>query len=372
MNQPRLKKQTDISPSGGRLLSLDVLRGFDMFWIIGADELFRSLSKISQSGPVRFITQQLDHVQWQGFVFYDLIFPLFLFIIGVSLVFSLDKIIEQEGKRTAYKRIIRRGLILFLLGVFYDGGLSRIHEENILCGVLQRLALGYFFTSLLYCNLKLKGLVATFVLLLASYWALWTFVPLPGATQVSFEEEMNWTHYVDHLMPPYHRIDNEGYLSTLPAIGTCLLGVFGAFLLKNTSIAPKKKVAWLIAAGATMTILGYLWGMQFPVIKRAWTSSYVLVAGGYSSMLLGWFYLVVDVWKYQRWAAPFVWIGMNPLTIYLATNIVDLRKVAEVFVGGPIAFALGRFGDLLITLVALGLAIAFVRFLYQRKIFLRV
>jgi predicted acyltransferase len=372
MNQPAPNGKTEILPASGRLLSLDVLRGFDMFWIIGADELFRSLSKISQRDLVRFVTRQLDHVQWQGFVFYDLIFPLFLFIIGVSLVFSLDKIIDREGKRAAYKRIIRRGLILFLLGVFYDGGLARIHEENVLCGVLQRLALGYFFTSLLYCNLKLKGLVTTFVLLLVSYWALWTFVPLPGAARVSFEEEKNWTHYVDHLMPPYHRIDNEGYLSTFPAIGTCLLGVFAAFLLKNTSIVPKKKVAWLIGAGAVMTILGYLWGFQFPVIKRAWTSSYVLVAGGYSSMLLGWFYLVVDVWKYQRWAAPFIWIGTNPLTIYLATSVLDVNKVAERLVGGPLALALGRYGDLVVTLVGLGLAIIFVRFLYQKKIFLRV
>ena len=372
MNQPLSNTGAKTPPASDRLLSLDVLRGFDMFWIIGADELFRSLSKVSQGGLVRFITRQLDHVQWQGFVFYDLIFPLFLFIIGVSLVFSLDKILEREGKRAAYKRILRRGLILFLLGFLYDGGFSRIQEENVLCGVLQRLALGYFFTGLLYCYLRLKGLVTTFFLLLVSYWALWTFVPLPGAAQVSYDEEKNWTHYVDHLMPPYHRIDNEGYLSTFPAIGTCLLGVFAAYLLKNTSITAKRKVVWLIGAGAAMTILGYLWGLQFPVIKRAWTSSYVLVAGGYSSVLLGWFYLVVDVWKYQRWAVPFVWIGTNPLTIYLVTSIFDLNKVAERLVGGPIALALGRYGDLAVTFVALGLAFLFVRFLYQRRIFLRV
>ena len=372
MNQATLKTKTDVLPTSNRLLSLDVLRGFDMFWIIGADELFRSLSKISQGGLVRFITRQLDHVQWQGFVFYDLIFPLFLFIIGVSLVFSLDKVMEREGKRAAYKRILRRALTLFLLGVIYDGGLAHIREENVLCGVLQRLALGYLFTSLLYCNLRLKGLVTTFILLLTSYWALWTFVPLPGAARVSYDEENNWTHYIDHLMPPYHRIDNEGYLSTIPAIGTCLLGVFAAYLLKNTSIEAKRKVAWLISVGAAMTVLGYLWGLQFPVIKRAWTSSYVLVAGGYSSILLGWFYLVVDVWKCQRWAVPFVWIGTNPLTIYLVTGIFDLNKVAERLIGGPIALALGRYGQLVVTFVAFGLAFLFVRFLYQRKIFLRV
>lgn len=363
---------TEAVASSARVLSVDVLRGFDMFWIAGSYGLGSALADISKTGPVGFVATQLKHVQWEGFRFYDLIFPLFLFIVGVSLVFSLDRILAREGRRAAFERIVRRGIILFLLGVFYDGGVARMHDSNLICGVLQRLALGYLFTGLLYCVLKPKGLVITFVVLLVSYWALWTFVPVPDTGQVSFEEGKNWAHYVDRVMPPYHRIDNEGYLSTFPAIATCLLGVFAALLLKNPSIEARKKVVWFLAGGAAMTVLGYLWGLQFPIIKRAWTSSYVLVAGGYSLMLLGLCYLAIDVRKWQRWAAPFIWIGANAITLYLGQTILPVRRVAERFVGGDIAQAAGRYGNLVITLAAIGLSLAFMRFLYKKKIFLRV
>ncbi len=364
------RAKTELPAASGRLVSLDALRGFDMFLIAGS--YGAALKAIGPVQPAQFLATQLEHVKWEGFRLYDFIFPLFLFIIGVSLVFSLDKTIAGEGKAAAVKRIIRRGIILFLMGVFYDGGVSRWHQSNVLCGVLQRLALGYLFTGLLYCGLKLRGLVATFVVVLAGYWALWTFVPVPGTGQVSFEEGKNWTHYIDLKMPPYHRIDNEGYLSTFPAIGTCLLGVFAALVLKNAAVTPEKKVLWLVAGGAAMTIAGYLWALQFPIIKRAWTPTYVLVAGGYSCILMGSFYLVIDVWKYQRWAAPFVWIGANAITFYLGESIVPMRRMAERFVGGDIAHAAGRYGDLLVVLVAAGLSIAVMRFLYNRKIFLRV
>jgi len=343
-----------------------------MFWIIGADALMESLRKISDKGWVVKLANQFDHVDWEGFVFYDLIFPLFVFIIGVSLVFSLDGTIAQRGKVAAHVRILRRSILLFLLGVFYDEGVAMIHEENVLCGVLQRLALCYFFTSLLYCHFKLRGLIVAFFVLIIGYWALLSFVPVPGTGQVSFERDKNWAHYIDSKTPPYHDSDPEGYLSTFPAVGSCLLGVFAALLVKNNALSNSKKFLYLLAAGIILVVAGYAWGLQFPIIKRLWTSSYVLVAGGYSCILLSVFYLIVDIWKFRIWARPFIWIGMNSLTIYLVTNIVDFHDLAERFVGGDVAVACGRYSELVTTVVSLALCLLVVRFLYRKQIFLRV
>jgi predicted acyltransferase len=173
--------------------------------------------------------------------------------------------------------------------------------------------------------------------------------------------------------------DPEGYLSTIPAVATCLLGVFAGLLLMNPAFSNDRKLAWLFGAGIACVLLGWLWGIQFPVIKKIWTSSYVLVAGGYSAILMGVFYLIVDVWKYQRWCQPFVWIGMNAITIYLVKNFLGgtFSRLSARLVGGDIKNFLDTkiaqgFGDLMVAVVGLLLAFWFVRVLYQRKIFLRL
>jgi predicted acyltransferase len=166
----------------------------------------------------------------------------------------------------------------------------------------------------------------------------------------------------------------------LPAFATGLLGIFAGLLLKNPALPDQKKVAWLLSAGATAVALGWLWGTQFPVIKKIWTSSYVLVAGGYSAMLLAAFFWVVDVKKWRTWCQPFVWIGMNPLTLYLTSNFLGglgFEKFARRLVGGSVkgfldSHVAAGIGDMVIALVGIGLFLWFARFLYQRKIFLRL
>src|SRR5436190_1911178 len=132
------------APPSQRLTSVDALRGFDMFWIIGADSLVYALNRMSRSGPTEFLANQLDHAEWEGFHFYDLIFPLFVFLAGVSLVFSLSKTIEREGRAAALRRVFRRGILLFLVGIFYSGGFTDPWPDNRLMGVLNRIALAYF------------------------------------------------------------------------------------------------------------------------------------------------------------------------------------------------------------------------------------
>ncbi len=363
------------NPTSSRLLSLDALRGFDMFWIAGAEEIVHALRKISDAGLPRLLASQMDHKDWAGFAFYDLIFPMFVFIVGVSIVFSLGKQIEKEGKAGAMRRIFTRALLLYLLGIFCYGGLSTPVEGIRLLGVLQRIALAYLFASLIFCYFKTKGRIVICASLLIGYWALMTFVPVPGVGAGNFDEGKNLANYIDSQYLPWRKwngnYDPEGLLSTMTAIASCLLGVFAGTWLKSAAPA-NKKTAYLFGAGIVLASLGWLWHLQFPVIKKIWTSSFVLVAGGYSCMFLATFYQIIDVWKVQKWAMPFVWIGTNAITIYLAHALIDFHEIASRFVGGENHPIFGAYQALVVTIAVSLLTFIFCRFLYQRKIFLRV
>ena len=399
----------DTSPPP-RLLSVDALRGFDMFWIVGGEQVAEALEKTGDGPLLSTVAAQLQHVEWEGFRFYDGIFPLFLFLIGVSIVLSMDRLVAKAGRRGALTRIVRRSLLLFAVGVFYYGGLSQAWPDVSLSGVLPRIALCYLAAATLYLFLPRKGIVMAAVACLTGYWALLMFVPFPdvnlkhdtigrkgsqadakplaelfppGAPAVrgTFEEGHNLTHYVDAVWLPGKKrnlyYSSEGLLSTLPAVATTLFGIMAGWLLTSRSISDKRKVALLLAAGAGGIILGCLWGLQFPIIKRLWTSSFCLVASGFSAVLLGVFYLIVDVWRRQRWCVPFLWIGSNALAIYLAVNLIDFQSIAARFAGGSVStfldLSLGTgFGGLMIALIALTLPVLLVRFLYQHKIFIRL
>ncbi len=395
-----------------RLLSLDALRGFDMFWILGADAVVTALGRMFDAAPVRFLAGQMDHKAWDGFAFYDLIFPLFIFITGVSLVFSLGKTIEQHGRTVAVRRVLLRAGLLFLLGILYNGGLTHAWPQVRLMGVLQRIALAYAAAGLLFCYFKPRVRCATGVMLLAVYWALLSFVPIrmvpltkdyvaaklgtetPTAVQVRqlydstttitvgrYDPGLNLANHLDYLYLPGAKYDvywdPEGLLSTLPAISSCLLGVMAGCWLRRSDRTDRQKLTRLLVAGALCLLVGWAWHTEFPVIKKIWTSSFVLVAGGYSLLLLAAFYYIVDIRQRRGWCQPFVWIGRNPITLYLATSLVGFGGIAERLAGGSVAAFLDRHiaagaGQLCLALVTLGLLLLLARFLYRREIFLRV
>jgi predicted acyltransferase len=422
-------------PVPQRLASIDALRGFDMFWIMGADALASALHRLSPNRPTTFVADQLEHAEWAGFHFYDLIFPLFLFLAGVSLVFSLSRTIETSGRGEAIKRVVRRGILLFVIGIIYSGGFSNSWPDMRLMGVLNRIALAYMFAGLFFCFFRPKALIAICGALLVGYWALMSFTPIRniqltkenmvqvakerddakalealrslGRRNVStnqdawaaserlfygttnyvagkFDKGYNVCDHFDFKHLPGKKYDNyfdpEGYLSTIPAIATCLLGAFAGFLLKNQTVEGKRKVIYLLSAGVLAAALGWLWNFQFPVVKKIWTSSYVLVAGGYSAFLLGVFYWTVDVLEWRGWCKPFIWMGMNSITVYLASNLMGgggWLKLGTRFAGGDIRHYLdqhvGRgMGDMTVAIVGLALAFWFCYFLYKRKIFLRL
>jgi predicted acyltransferase len=216
--------------TASRLASIDALRGFTIFWILGGDSLAWALKEMStgQQGLWRsvtaFVSDQLQHVSWEGLTFYDFIFPLLIFVTGVSIVLSLSRLTEREGRAVAHLRVLRRSLLLFVLGIVYYGGASDNWPDVRLLGVLQRIALCYLVASLLFLNLRIRGVVLALVALLVGYWALMTFVPVPETGAPSLTEEVNLARWIDvHYLPGrkwYGEWDPEGLLSTLPAIGT--------------------------------------------------------------------------------------------------------------------------------------------------------
>jgi len=399
-------------------MSLDALRGFDMFWIAAADSLVAALDKIAHArghgggfSLTGLLSYELDHAEWQGFHFEDLIFPLFVFMAGISIVFSLRKTIQREGRAAAVRRVIRRGILLFVLGIFTYGGFSQPFSHIRLLGVLQRIALCYLFAGLIFCFFNLRAMIAISAGLLIGYWALLEFVPIrniqlqkdaleqlavkrgapndPKALFESttervtghFEPGLNLPNHIDFQYLPGRKwdvyFDPEGYLSTMPAVVTCLLGVFAGMFLLDSSRNDQQKVICLLAGGLMLVALGWAWGAQFPVIKKIWTSSYVLVAGGYSAVLLGVFYLVVEIWKFQKWCQPLVWMGMNSITIYVVDNILGgFGGLSARFTGGDINAWFNHraagWGDLLSALVEIVLTFWFLHFLYRKKVFLRL
>ena len=400
------------SPAPSRLMSLDALRGFDMIWIMGGDALASALGKLSNDPVTQTVATQLEHVEWEGFRFYDLIFALFVFIMGVSIVFSLNKAMDQHGLSGALKRVFTRFVIMFAVALFYSGGFATAWPEIRLLGVLNRIALCYLGGALIFCLLrdKWRGIAAVAASLLVGYWALMTFVPVPDlrpvnasgelvsqrmtATNVAqlnwnttntltgvFEPGVNLANYIDSKYLPGRKHDKiwdpEGLLSTLPAIASCLLGMLAGLLLRNQRVDDRRKVTLLLSAGVVSVIAGYSWGMQFPVIKKIWSSSFVLVTAGYSAILLGVFYQVIDVWKKQSWCQPFVWYGMNAITVYLADNVIGFRRVASRLLGTDVkaffdAHVMPGFGDLMLSFGEIGIGLWLVWFLYQRRIFLRM
>ncbi len=424
--------------ASGRLMSIDALRGFDRFWIIAGDALVYALGRMSgEKGEgfsfIKFLAYQLEHADWAGFRFYDLIFPLFVFIVGVSIVFSLTKELAQGGRPAALKRVVRRVVLLFAIAILYSGGFKSEWPDIRLLGVLNRIALCYGAAAMLFLLFKPKQLVAICAALLLGYWVMMAFVPIrdirladeplaematnanntvaaraltaranPSTVKDSpaiafarerfhattnfvtgkFEPGYNLVNHVDFQFLPGKKYDRyydpEGLLSNLPAVATCLLGVFAGLLIRSRHYCDKWKLIYLVSFGVAAVLLGWMWSIQFPVVKKLWSSSFVLVAGGWSALLLAAFYWVIDVKQWRGWCLPFVWFGSNAITIYLVNTLVGgFRSVAGRFVGGDIrgffeTNVTRGFGDFIVAVVGMLLAFLFLRFLHQRKLFLRL
>lgn len=350
-----------------------------MFWIMGGEGIFHSLAKASNWGPFQAISHQLEHVEWNGFVFYDLIFPMFLFIAGVAMPYSLTKRIERgEPKAKIARHVIQRGLILVFLGMVYNGFLQFDWENTRYASVLGRIGLGYLFAGLIFLYSDIRQQVIWFAGILLAYWAAMMLIPVPGFGAGNLSVEGSLVAYIDRMLLPgrlYLGVhDPEGLFSTIPAISTALLGALTGHFLKDVSgrFENSRKALMLAGAGVACLVVGYLWGLVFPVNKNLWTSSFVLVAGGWSMLLLSLFYYLIDVRGWHKWAFFFVVIGLNPITIYLAQNFLDIAHTTDFLFGGFLNIFGEGFRPVFWSIAYTGLGWLLLYFLYRQRVFLKV
>ena len=322
-----------------RLLSLDALRGFDMFWIIGAEGIIHTLKEATGWGWAAWMSGQLEHVEWNGFRFYDLIFPLFLFLSGATMPFSLTRKLEKGiPKREIYLHVVKRGLMLVLLGCIYNGLFRLDFENQRYASVLAQIGIAWMLAAFIFLNTGWKGQLGWVIGIVLGYWAALKLIPVPGFGAGDLSREGSLVTYIDQLLLPgkMHEgiFDPEGILVKIPATATALLGALAGWWLKQKNTTEYRKVAYMLAASVVFFILAYLIGLSFPINKKLWSSSFIFQTAACSTLLLALFYLVIDVWKVSKWAFFFVVIGMNPITIYMATGIIDFWHISEYFFGG--------------------------------------
>lgn len=309
-----------------RLLSLDVFRGITIMIMI-----------IVNSPGNRSSFAILEHSLWNGCTLADLVFPFFVFIVGVSSVLTLAKQRAKGFSLTFLSgKIIKRTLLLFFIGVLLNAISLHVDWSTLrVLGVLQRIAMCYFFTSLLYLTTRLRTQAIIMVLLLITYWLAMTLIPVPGYGAHQLSVDGNLSAYVDRLFISSshlygHTYDPEGLLSTLPAIATALLGnLLGAWLL--SAHTPSKKLIVMVLAGTIITLTGWCWGFVFPINKTLWTSTYVLWTGGIAILLFALCYWLIDIKQWKGWSRPFEIFGLSALTAYFL-HVLFLKIQAMILI----------------------------------------
>lgn len=359
----------------GRLLSVDALRGFDMFWIMGGEVIFKSLDLIFDSRTTGFIVTQLDHVEWLGFRFYDIIMPLFVWLAGVSLPFSFaSRLSRNPNKSALWPHILRRFLILWILGMMVQGNLLSYDPENFkfYSNTLQAIAAGYLISCVFILYLNVRFQIAATIGLMMIYWLVMAVVPVPGAGANVYLPQENIALYIDKLLLGKFQ-DGTTYtwiLSSLNFGATAMLGVFAGYLLK--SARPARYKFWsLLVTGAGMIVLGLIWHPAHPIIKHIWTGSFVLFAGGICYLMMAFFYLTVDMFNTPRWLKPFIIIGSNAIVAYTAWHLFDFGLVSDVFTGGLEQYT-GNWYPFIRAVAAFLVIYLILRYMYRKKVFIKV
>ncbi|GHV49763.1 DUF5009 domain-containing protein [Bacteroidia bacterium] len=360
-----------------RLAAIDVLRGFDMFFLVGAGDILRrffgALGFDSGSG----VLYQLSHVDWIGFTAWDIIMPLFLFTSGLSMPFSFGKF-RQSGytQGQLYAKIFKRFALLFLLGWIAQGNLLDLSLAtfHIYCNTLHSIAFGYLITALIVLNVpNIKGQLAAGVSLLAAYWLCMTFIPVAGFGSGAFTPEGNLAIHIDHAL--FGRFDDgtqyTWLLTSLSFAATVISGYFAGSILKQ-GISPEQKLKLLSIIGVALIAGGLLWGLQMPIIKKIWSCSMVLLSSGICYLLLALSFLLTDKIKLTGWWVTGLRVlGLNSIAAYMLHTTFKLDRISQYLLHGfeqytgnffPFTVALGEFAILWLILWHM----------YKHKIFLKV
>ena len=362
-----------------RLLSIDALRGFDMFFISGGASFLYFIHEKTTLPWVDTLAEQVKHPAWNGFTFFDFIFPLFLFIAGVSLSFSLKSSLRKKVlKSNLYKKAFKRMIILIVLGIIYKNApLPLFEPSQIRFGsVLGRIGFATFITTLLFLNFSKTQRIYWVVGILLAYYAALFLIPVPefGAGNLSFEG--NLVGWIDKgIMPGILKqgtYDELAFLTQFPALCLTVLGAWAGEVLQDPKSSENKKVQRLTLFGVSALILGLVWSLHFPINKHLWTSSFILLTGGMSFLILALFYWLIDVKGYRKWAFFFKVIGMNSLIIYFANSFINFTYTSNKIFGGLLSPIDEKWHAALISVGALGLVWLFLYILYRNKLFIKV
>lgn len=334
-----------------RVLGLDAARGYATCVIV-LGPLFESMKTLPNIPFIQTLREHFStHVAWHGVNYIDMGFPFYLLIVGMAITLSLGHKLHQPDKRTIYFRVIKRSIVLFALGLIYNGGLSREWPEIRIAGVLQRIAICYCIGAFVFLNLRLKSQIVLFVAILLGYWAMLAWIPVPdGGGKYTFEG--NVAAYVDRCFLPGRKLfgswDPEGLLTTLPAFTSCLAGIITGEFLWRSKTRPQEVVLYLLLAAAACAAVGLLWSAWLPINKKLWTSSFVLITTGNTLLTFAVFYQIADVWRKPNWLFPFIIVGLNTLVAFMAMRLLPFHDLALRLVGGDIQSAFGTAGPLAI------------------------
>ena len=375
-------KKIELKQSG-RLQSLDVLRGFDMLWIVGGGSLIAAWAKGTNWGWMNVLAAQLEHVSWEGFRFEDLIFPMFMFISGVAIPYAVTAKVEQGANRKAlFHKILKRGILLVVLGVIYNGNLRRDFDgfsDMRIASVLGQIGLGYLFAATIVLYTKsFKTRVAWLVGIMSGIAILQLAIPVPGhGAGLLLDKEWCMNAYLDRMLMPGRLhgtiYDPEGLLCIVSAITVTLMGALAGSVLRDGEPASQKKAATLALGGAGLIAVALILSPFYPIIKACWTVPFNMLAAGISAMLLSLFYFAIDVkdWTHGIFSYKILFfkvIGMNSITIYLGHSIIDFDHASHFFLG----FTVLPMGPWVEILGAIVLEWLLLYYLYQKKIVLRV
>jgi predicted acyltransferase len=361
-----------------RLQSLDALRGFDMLLIAGGGAFISLLHGKTGLAWVDAMAMQLEHPTWHGFTFYDFIFPLFLFMAGVSLSFSLTNgLARGTSHAELYRKVGIRMFLLIGLGILYKNApLDIFTPSTIRYGsVLGRIGLATFFTTVLYLNFSLRGRLIAVAVILLTYYAALFLLPVPGFGAGDLSFEGNLIGWIDRQIMPGRLLQqtyDELALSTqLPAFCLTILGSVAGDILRNTQ-SPAATIRKLLLFGTGGVVLGLVWNLHLPINKHLWSGSFIALTAGMAFLFLTLFYVVIDLWRFSRWAFFFKVIGMNSLTIYLGYHFIDFNKSSQLLFEGMYQHLPQPWHEVLNALGAFGLVWLFLYFLYRNRIFLKV
>ena len=373
----------------GRLMSLDVFRGATM----------AAMLLVNNPGDWDHLYSQLDHAAWNGWTFTDLIFPFFLWIVGVAVPLSMGRRLEEgEPRSKALGRLARRSAILIGLGLALNGFPHYDFATLRLPGVLQRIGVCYFLAGLIFLYADVRGQIAAIICLLTGYWLLMAFAPVPGWGHGLLDEHGNFAEFVDsrvlghHMWKETKTYDPEGVISTIPAIATVLFGILAGHLLRSRQ-SPAEKTSWLFVGGNVLLLAGLIMNCWLPINKKLWTSTYAVFMAGMAANVFAVCHWLVDVKGCKTWAKPFAVYGMNAITVFVLTGLLgristivpagemdgtpivlkkwlfEHLKAAFEHVAGPLATP--KNSSLLYALFYVALMYGVASFMYRRKWFVR-